>query len=88
MESMAEKVAGEGVSAVNYSRAISETLRSAIHPNVVGFKSVLAYRATLRIDYTMPSNQEVEIAAGKWLKKIEKTDQIRITDPILERHLI
>ena len=56
--------------------------------NVVGLKSILAYRATLRIDYGSPTPAEVEAAAGRWLAEIEQTGTVRLTDPVIERHLI
>jgi predicted TIM-barrel fold metal-dependent hydrolase len=88
MEAVAERVAARSVTASGYARAFEETLRAALRPQVVGLKSVLAYRATLRLDYTQPGAAEVEAAAGRWFAQIEGTGQVRITDPVLERHLI
>lgn len=50
--------------------------------------SRLAYRATLRIDYGRPSDAEVEAAAGRWLTEIEGSGKTRVTDEVIERHLI
>ena len=88
MESVAEDVARGGVSAAGYGQAFEAALRESISGNVVGLKSILAYRATLRIDYGKPSDAEVEAAAGRWLAEIERTGKIRVTDPVIERHLI
>lgn len=88
MESVAEVVAGGGVSAADYANAFETALRGSLTDNVVGLKSVLAYRATLNVDYTRPSAAEVTKAAGAWLKEIEQTGKVRITDAVLERHLI
>ena len=64
-------------------------MRDAIDDeNVVGLKSILAYRATLRIDYGSPTPAEVEAAAGRWLAEIEQIGTVRLTDPVIERHLI
>ena len=88
MESVAETVAAGGVSAAGYAHAFEAALRASIGGNVVGLKSILAYRATLRIEYGAPGAAEVEAAAGRWLAEIESTGAVRITDQVLERHLI
>ena len=88
MESVAERVAEGGVSAAGFAQAFEAALRGSLGDEVVGLKSILAYRATLRIDYTKPGDAEVETAAGRWLAEIEQTGQVRLTDPVLERHLI
>ena len=88
MESVAERVAEGGVSAAGFAEAFEAALRGSLGEEVVGLKSILAYRATLRIDYEKPSDIEVEAAAGRWLAKIEQTGTVRLTDPVLERHLI
>ncbi len=88
MEAIAERVASGQVSAAGYGRAFEDALRAAIGEEVAGLKSILAYRATLRVDYEPPGAAEVETAAGRWLAEIERTGSVRITDPVLERHLI
>ena len=88
MESVAESVAQGGVSAAGYALAFEAALRDSLGEEVVGLKSILAYRATLRIDYEKPSDAEVEAAAGRWLAEIGQTGRVRLTDPVIERHLI
>ena len=88
MESVAERVAEGGVSAAGFAQAFEAALRGSLGDEVVGLKSILAYRATLRIDYAKPGDAEVEAAAGRWLAEIEQTGQVRLTDSVLERHLI
>ena len=88
MESIAERVTSGQAEASGYARALEEALRAAIGGEVAGLKSVLAYRATLRVDYEPPRAGEVETAAGRWLAEIERTGKARITDPVLERHLV
>jgi predicted TIM-barrel fold metal-dependent hydrolase len=89
MESVAERVvAGGGVSAEGYAAAFEAALHESLHDNVVGLKTVAAYRSTLNIDYAPPGAGEVARAAGAWLAEIEETGRARITDPVLERHLI
>lgn len=88
MESVAERVAQGGVSAAGFAQAFEAALRGSLGDEVVGLKSILAYRATLRVDYEKPTPAEVEAAAGRWLAEIEQTGTVRLTDPVLERHLI
>ncbi len=88
MESVAERVAEGRVSAAGFAEAFEAALRRCLGEGVVGLKSILAYRATLRIDYEKPTPAEVEAAAGRWLAEIEETGSVRLTDPVLERHLI
>ena len=89
MESVAERVAEAGAtSAAGYADAFEAALRATLTDNVVGLKTVVAYRATLAIDYTPPSAEEVARAAGAWLAEVEKSGAARITDAVLERHLI
>ena len=74
MESVAESVAQGGVSAADYGQAFETAVRDAIDgENVVGLKSILAYRATLRIDYESPTPAEVE-AAGRALARRDRAD--------------
>lgn len=88
MESIAERVALTGVSAQGYAAAFESALSQAIGRNVVGLKSVVAYRSTLAIDYAPPSPAEVAQAASSWLKQVEDSGKARIEDPVLERHLL
>ena len=88
MEAVAEGVARGGVSAAGYGQAFEAALRAAVGGDAVGLKSILAYRATLRIDYEAPGAAEVEAAAGRWLAEIERGGTVRLADPVLERHLI
>lgn len=88
LESVAERVAGGGVSAAGYAEAVERALNEAIHDSVVGLKTVVAYRSTLRIDYAPPAPGEVVAAAGAWLALVEKSGQARMSDAVLERHLI
>ncbi len=89
MESVAERVAsGGGISAAGYADAFEAALRASLHDNVVGLKTVIAYRATLAVDYVPPGPGEVARAAGAWLAEVERTGNARITDQVLERHLL
>ena len=89
MESVAERVAKTGgVTATGYADAFETALRASLHNNVAGLKTVVAYRSTLAIDYAPPGAGEVARAAGDWLAEVEQTGAARITDQVLERHLL
>ena len=88
IESVAEAVAGNGVSATDFAETFENALERASNGQVVGLKSIVAYRSTLAIDYTPPSLAEVVDAAGEWLAEIERTGKARITNAVLERRLI
>ncbi len=89
MESVAERVMAAGdVTASGYAEAFEAGLRASLHDNVVGLKTVAAYRSTLAIDYAPPGPGEVSRAAGAWLAEIEATGNVRMTDAVLERHLL
>ena len=87
MESVAERVAAQGVSAAGFARAFEAALRRAAR-DAVGLKSIMAYRATLAVDTRPPGTRAVAAAAGTWLKEIEQTGRVRISDPVLEAHLV
>lgn len=87
LETVAEKVALNGVSAAGFSRAFTEQL--ALEAEMaVGLKSIVAYRIGLDFDPTPPSTLEIEIAAGDWLDEIASTDKAWIHNDVLLRHLL
>ena len=88
MESVAEEVMRSGTSAGGYADAFVAAVEGSLHDGVVGLKTIVAYRSTLRIDQTAPQRSEVEDAAGRWLKEIEETGDVRISDSVLERHIL
>jgi uncharacterized protein len=53
-----------------------------------GVKSIIGYRFGLDFDPAPPAAAEVAEAAGRWLGEIERGGTIRITDPVLLRHLL
>lgn len=88
MESVAEEVARQGCDATGYADRFEAAVEAALHEKVVGLKTIVAYRSTLKIDQTAPDRTEIEQAAGRWLKQIEDTGTVRISDPVLERHIL
>jgi hypothetical protein len=88
MESVAEEVMRRGCDAAGYADAFEAALEASLHDRVVGLKTIVAYRSTLKIDPTAPSRQEIEAAASRWLAEIEDTGEVRIGDEVLERHIL
>jgi uncharacterized protein len=94
LESVAEELAGGAVtdggyggSAAGFGAAFRELLwqRSA---DAVGLKSIVAYRYGLDFDPARPSAAEVTAAVGQWLRTIEATARVRLTDPVLLREVL
>ncbi|HEY6279831.1 MAG TPA: amidohydrolase family protein [Streptosporangiaceae bacterium] len=87
LESVAEQVAGEGVSAAGFG----ERFRAALWERAgraAGVKSIAGYRFGLDLDPAPPGAPELAGAAGGWLREIEATGQVRVSDPVLLRHLL
>lgn len=87
LEAVAEQVAGDGVAAAGFG----ERFRAALWQQAsraAGVKSIVGYRFGLDIDPAPPRPAEVAAAAGRWLAEIESAGQIRVTDPVLLRHLL
>jgi predicted TIM-barrel fold metal-dependent hydrolase len=84
IEAMAEKVATSGCSAESFPRALAEEL-AVQSKDAVGFKSIVAYRTTFRIDQTMPTHSEVVAAAAGWLQT-SAGRRPRLTDPVIVRY--
>lgn len=53
-----------------------------------GVKSIIGYRFGLDFDPAPPASAEVAAAAGRWLGDIEQGGSVRISDPVLLRHLL
>ena len=53
-----------------------------------GVKSIIGYRFGLDFDPAAPTGAEVTTAAGRWLAEIERGANVRVTDPVLLRHLL
>ena len=84
LESVAEDVARSGVGAAGYAAAFRDASPTAMTTSV-GCKSVIAYRHGLAFDPTPPTEAEVTTAAGAWLREIEASGTVRLTDPVLLR---
>jgi uncharacterized protein len=90
LEQLAEDLAAEGTAAGGFPDAFAERLHLELTgPDAaVGCKSVLAYRGGLAVDPSEPDHDEVVRAASRWLASAGHAGALRITDPVLERHLL
>ena len=87
-----ERVAEQAVLAGDATAAgFAETFRAALWDQAAGacgVKSIIGYRFGLDFDPAPPPAAEVTGAAGRWLGEIEQGSSIRVTDPVLLRHLL
>jgi uncharacterized protein len=86
LESVAEQVAASGVDAAGFADQFASTLDERTR-HAVGLKSIIAYRYGLDFDPEPPSVGDVCRAAGQWLRRREN-GELRLTDPVLLRHLL
>jgi hypothetical protein len=88
LESVAERaVAGGDATAGGFA----ERFRAALWDQAAGacgVKSIIGYRFGLDFDPAPPLAAEVTAAAGRWLAEIEQGGPVRVTDPVLLRHLV
>ena len=87
IETIAESLVRSGTTVATFASDFSRDLAAAAR-GAIGLKSIVAYRIGLDFDPTRPSAQEVEAAAGRWLKEVEATGKVRVADPVLVRFLI
>ncbi|TDD71842.1 amidohydrolase [Actinomadura rubrisoli] len=83
LETVAEEVAGEGVTAAGFAGKVRARIEACV-PSVVGAKSIAAYRAGLELSGERPSDAEVTAAAGRLLRQ----DRPRVCDETLHRFLV
>jgi len=90
LEALAEAVASDGVGAAEFADAFAERLSAALSgPDAaVGCKSVLAYRHGLDVDPAEPGAAEVREAYGEWTSRIRASGEVRLSHPVLLRHLV
>lgn len=66
LESLAEELAGRGISGRDYAGAFRDRLAAAT-ADAVGVKTVIAYRAGFDIDLSRPAGAAVRDAASRWI---------------------
>lgn len=86
LEAVAEQVAASGVDAAGFADRFAATLDDRAR-RAAGLKSVIAYRYGLDFDPAAPSPAAVRQAVGQWLSAAGTT-QLRLTDPMLLRHVL
>ncbi len=86
LESIAERVIQSGIAADGYADAVTSAVHAAQGDDVVGFKTVVAYRGGLEFDPARPASAAVTAAAGRWLRDIEAGSPVRLEDQVLIRH--
>jgi len=90
LEQVAEAVVIDGVDASGFATAFAERLHAELTgPDAaVGCKSVLAYRHGLDVDPAEPGPAEVREAAAEWLIGAGGSGNVRVSHPVLLRHLV
>lgn len=87
LETVAEDLAASGVTARDFVRRYPDVLAERTAA-AAGLKSIIAYRHGFGFDPARPGGQEIETAAGKWLRTVENTGTARVEDPVLLRFLL
>jgi predicted TIM-barrel fold metal-dependent hydrolase len=90
LEHLAEAVAADGVRPSRFADSFGERLTALLSGRdaAVGCKSILAYRHGLDIDPTEPRPREVRAAAAEWLAGAVDSGTLRLTHPVLLRHVV
>ncbi|MFE4541166.1 amidohydrolase family protein [Arthrobacter sp. NPDC056727] len=81
IERVAELLAAESTAA-GFVTEFPETLAARAR-EVVGLKSIVAYRHGFDIPAERPSGRELLQAADRWFRTAEETGTFRVTDPVL-----
>jgi predicted TIM-barrel fold metal-dependent hydrolase len=84
LESVAERLASEGIAARDFASAYSDALDKATQ-EAVAVKTILAYRGGFVGDLDRPSPGEVRHAAARWLARAHTG---RMDEPALARFLL
>lgn len=87
LESVAEALAGEGVSAAEFADRYVSHLEAATK-DAVGVKSIIAYRHGFGFDPVRPSRDDVVKAAAEWLRTTPPDQAPHVKDPTLLRFLL
>jgi predicted TIM-barrel fold metal-dependent hydrolase len=84
LESVAERLIVELDDPGGFADAVRADLAGR-GPEVVGAKSIIAYRTGFDIDLSRPSDVDVAESARRWRDQIERERSVRLTDPVLLR---
>ncbi|MDT5176446.1 MAG: uncharacterized protein QOJ95_644, partial [Mycobacterium sp.] len=81
LERLTEDLLEGGTSAADYPDAFRTALRAAVaDPEVLGTKTIAAYRIGFDVDWTRPSDAEVVARAGELMSR---PGALRVDDPVL-----
>ena len=86
LETAAERMIASSTPATFIEDYASYLATESTH--AVGFKSIIAYRYGLDFDPEKPTASEVESAVAQWIAEIDATDKIRLSHPVLLRHVL
>ncbi|MER5349429.1 amidohydrolase family protein [Kitasatospora sp. NPDC002551] len=78
----------EGVAPTSGAARLADDFRTALAgatASAVGLKSIIAYRYGFDFAPARPTAQEVERAAGAWLRELDAGAPLRVADPVLLR---
>lgn len=82
LETLAESLAAERTEPTAYAAAFRALLAERAR-GAVAAKSVLAYRAGFDVDLARPSDREVARSVEVWLREVDRSETVRLTDPLL-----
>lgn len=89
LEYLLEGLAAQGLEAGELADRFAAALAAELaRPEVVGLKSIAAYRVGFDLDPTRPSADEVASAADRWLRAGPGRAGWRVADPVLARFLL
>lgn len=80
LELLAESVAAGAASAAAFASDFREALAQAL-PTIVGFKTIAAYRCGFDIDWSVPTDWQVEQAVARWNAQADTA--LRLDDPVI-----
>jgi hypothetical protein len=86
LETLAEALV-DGVDAAGYAAAVRDALDRAYASGAVAAKSIVAYRHGLDLPPERPTETEVRVAAGEWMRARD-AGRARLAAPVLLRHLL
>jgi uncharacterized protein len=89
LEYLLEGLAADGLEPAELADRFRSALAAELaRPEVVGVKSIAAYRTGFDLDPTRPSSAEVTAAAATWLGAGPGAGGWRVADPVLTRFLL
>lgn len=88
LEAVAEELAMAGTTAAAFPDAVRDVVAARMDTGAVATKSIAAYRGGLDLDPARPAEAEVVLAAGRWLRQVERCGSARVEEPTVIRFLL